>query len=832
MRGKTKGSGMSLLLGGGRTRSRSGEPKSGGASSSVPCDGPFTGIGTPTPRKEDLRLLTGQGCYSDDFVLPGQACAAIVRSPHAHARILGVDASQALACPGVLSVLTGADVEADGLKSIPHRPILKNTADIQMHNSDGSEPNISPHFPLPADRVRFVGEAVAIVVAESTAAARDAAELVAVDYELLPAVTEATDALRPDAVTLWDQFPSNLCVDAEFGDRASTDAAFETAPHVVRLETQVQRVTGVPMEPRAAVGAYDAETGRYTLYAGSGGTNRQKRELSIILAVPEDDVRVVARDVGGNFGTRNALYPEFALICWAAGRIGRPVKWTSDRIESFLSDYQGRDLHVEAELALDENGNFLAFRSSNLSNVGAHSVSFVPLTKGAGLMTSVYHIPSAVVRARAAHTNTPPTNSYRSAGRPEAMFVIERLIDIAARDVGIDRVELRRRNIIGDAPYPNPFGLTYDGGAYKAVMEQSLDLIDWDGHAARRERARERGQRRGIALANYIEITSGVPHERAEILVRPDGQIDLTIGTLSSGQGHETSFPQLLSEWLGVAHERVNLIQGDTDRVRTGGGSQSGRSMRLAGIVIGRATETILDKARRIAAKVLDAAPGDLTFDEGLFAVEGSNRSIDLFEIAERAANDTDLNAELSGPLHAVHAETVKEAGYPFGAAACEVEVDPETGRIEIVGYVAVDDVGRAINPLILEGQAHGGIAQGVGQALSEQCVYDDEGQMLTATFMDYAMPRADTLPTFTTAISEVPSPSNPLGVRAGGEGGTTPALAVVINAIVDALAEYGVRHLEMPATPERVWRAIRQGQTNGPDSGPTPGPDRRRAGT
>ena len=431
---------------------------------------PGRSIGQPIPRKEDFRLLTGRGCFSDDVNLPGQLYAEMVRSPYAHARISGIDTSEALAFPGVLCVLTGQDAAEEGLASIPHRPVLRGTADIQLNNTDGSNPNISPHFPLPTDRARFIGEVVAMVVAESAAAAKDAAERVVVDFEILPAVIASTESIKADAVKLWDEFPSNLCLDADVGDRAATNAAFQAAPHVVRLETLVQRVTGVPLEPRAAVGSYDEETGRYTLYAGSGGTNRQKRELAIILNVAEDDVRVVSREVGGNFGTRNAFYPEFALVCWASRRLGKPVKWTCERIDAFLSDYQGRDLHVEAELALDDGGKFLAFRSSNLSNVGAHSVSFVPLTKGAGLMTSVYDIPAAVVRARATHSNTPPTNSYRSAGRPEAMFVIERLIDLAARDLGLDRAEIRRRNIIGDAPNPNPLGLTYDGGADRSYL--------------------------------------------------------------------------------------------------------------------------------------------------------------------------------------------------------------------------------------------------------------------------------------------------------------------------------------------------------------------------
>jgi aerobic carbon-monoxide dehydrogenase large subunit len=783
----------------------------------VPSARACSGIGKPVLRQEDFRLVTGRGCFSDDVNLPSQAFAAIVRSPHAHARIEGIDVESALAQPGVVCVLTGTDVIADGLKSIPHRPVLRGTADIVLANRDGSDPFISPHPLLPADRARFVGEPVAIVIAESVAAAKNAAELVSVAYEPLPAVTHSVDAIEPGAPRVWDEAASNLCLDADVGDRAATEAAFATAAHVVRLETHVQRVTGVPLEPRAAVGVYDPASRRYTLYAGSGGTNRQKRELAGILGVEEDCVRVVSREVGGNFGTRNAFYPEFALICWASGRIGRPVKWTCERSESFLSDYQGRDLYVEAELALDPEGNFLAFRSSNLSNVGAHTVSFVPLTKGTELMTSLYRIPVAYVRARATLSNTPPTNSYRSAGRPEAMFVIERLIDLAAREHGFDRIELRRRNLIPDSslPYPNALGITYDGGAYEAAMDKALSLADWQGFSGRREGARRRGKRRGIGLANYIEITTGVPRERAEIVVHPQGRVDLTIGTLSSGQGHETSFAQLVTEWLGVPLACVRLVQGDTDLVSFGGGSQSGRSMRLAGIVVGRATDMILDKARLIAAEVLEASAADLVFDAGRFTVRGTDHAVSLFEIAAAALQRSGLPAALQGPLSGVHDETVTTAGFPYGAAVCEVEVDPETGHVELVRYAAVDDIGRAINPLILEGQAHGGIAQGVGQALLEDSRYDpQDGQLLSGSFMDYALPRADVLPSFDTAISEVPSPSNPLGIRAGGEGGTTPALAVVINAIVDALAEFGVRHIEMPATSERVWRAIHDAQS------------------
>jgi carbon-monoxide dehydrogenase large subunit len=784
------------------------------------------GIGQPVPRREDLRLIQGQGCFSNDFHLSGEAHAYFIRSPHAHATIVSIDASAALALEGVIAVLTGKDVEADGLKSLPHRPVLGHHADVKLTNTDGSEKFISPHLPLPPDRARFVGEAVAVVVAETVAIAKDAAELVNVEYEALPSVTGTLAAAAPDAPRVWNEH-ANVALDAQLGDAEATSAAFAHAAHVTSIKTWIQRLTGVPMEPRAAAASYDAQTQRYTLFAGSGNVVRQKRELAHILGIDEPMVRVVARDVGGNFGTRNAFYPEFAVIAWASRRVGRPVHWNCERQEAFLSDYQGRDLYVEAEIALDKDGRFLALRGSNLSNVGAHTVSFVPLTKGIGLMSSVYDIPSASFRGRAVNSNTPSTNSYRSAGRPEAMFVMERLIDMAAREHGFDRVELRRRNLIQPDrfPYANPLGLTYDSGAYPKTMERALELGKWQTFAQRRAAARQRGKHRGIAVANYVEITSGMPRERAEVTIQPGGTVDVVIGTLSSGQGHETSFAQLITEWFHVPIEQVRIITGDTDIVPAGGGSQSGRSMRLAGIVIGKASEALLTRSKRIAAHLLK--PGDheeeeaVRFENGRFTAatrDGTSKSFDIFDIAAAAANpDSALPDDLRGPLAAVSDETVQVAGYPFGSHVCEVEVDAETGTVELVDYVAVDDVGQAINPLILHGQAHGGIAQGVGQALHERCYYEDgSGQLLSGSFMDYAIPRASDLPDFITEISETPSPTNPLGVRAGGEGGTTPALGCVINAIVDALAEFGVTHIDMPATPERVWQAIQDARASG----------------
>ena len=767
------------------------------------------GIGQPVPRAEDRRLITGRGCYSDDVTLPHQAYAAFVRSPHAHARIRSIDVRAAQAVPGVLAVFTGAD--AAELAGIPHRPVPTNPHEVPLRSRDGSPFFVAPHPPLPADRVRCVGEPVAMVIAEAPALARDGAERVVVDYDPLPAVVGSLDAVAPAAPIVWDEARSNLCVDSLAGDEAAVAAAFAQAAHVVRFATRVNRVTGVPMEPRTAVGDWDETRGRYTVYSGSGGSWRLRSEIAGVLGVPESAVRVVARDVGGSYGTRNSSYPEHALVAWAARRVGRPVKWTGTRLETFLTDYQSRDLVSRVELALDAQGTFLAFRGDNASNIGAHAVSFIPLAKGVGVSTSVYHVPAVAMHGRAMLSHTAPTTPYRAAGRPEVMFVIERTIDLAARRHGFDRVALRRRNLVPATamPYRNPLGLLYDSGDYAAAQDRVVTLADWAGFEARRAEARRRRRYRGIGLGNYIELNTGMPRERTEITVHPEGRVDVVLGTLSAGQGHETSFPQLIVEWLGVAHEQVRLITGDTDQAPFGGGSHSGRSMRLGAVVMAKAADEIVARGRRLAAWLLEAAEADIEFAERRFRVKGTDHAVDLFAVAA-AAGRADAPEDLRGPLAAVSDETMSVPSYPYGCAVCELEVDPETGAVEIVRYTTVDDVGRAVNPLILHGQTHGGIAAGVGQALMELCHYDPAtGQAGSATFMDYAIPRADTLPSFDTEISEVPSTSNPLGLRGGGEGGTTPALGAVVNAIVDALAELGVEHVEMPATPERVWQAI-----------------------
>ncbi len=742
-----------------------------------------SGIGAALPRLEDARLLTGRGRYSDDYRLPDQAYGFVLRSLHAHARIASIDAGMARTMPGVRLVLTGADVVAEGLKPIPHMPLSQSPPDIRLDNLDGSLPLIEQPHILAVDTVRFVGEAVAFVVADSVAEAKDAAEAIVVTYETLPPI-------------------GDIAVDARVGNPRETRAGFADAPYVVRLETDIQRIAGVPMEPRAALGHYDPASGRYTLHAGGGAIVRPKKEIAIILGLEPEQVRVIAHEVGGNFGTRNYLYPEFALVAWASKKVGRPVKWTSERHEGFLSDYAARDLLVESELALAEDGKFLGLHASATSDVGAYTASFIPLTKGTQLMTSLYAMP-AVARARAVLSNSPSTAPYRSAGRPETMFVIERLIDMAARAHGFDRVELRKKNLIRSLPHRNAFGVTYDSGDYVGTLDEVLKLADWTGYPDRLRASTARGLRRGLGLGGYIESQSGAPNERAEVTVRGDGTVEVVIGTLSAGQGHATSFAQLVTEWLGIPADKVAIETSDSDRVVYGAGSHSGRSMRHAGTTIHQASQGIIAKGLKLAAQDLEASEADIAFADGRFTVKGTDRSVALVELTAK-----------HGPIADKGEVNSRVGSYPYGWHVCEVEVDAETGVVRIERYTTIDDVGRAVNPLILHGQTHGGIVQGAGQALKEHMVYDHNGQLLSGSFMDYAMPRADEFPAFVTALSEVPSTNHPLGFRGGGEGGITPALGVIINAVVDALADLGVTHIDMPASPERVWRAIQAADT------------------
>ena len=757
-------------------------------------------IGAPLRRTEDIRLTTGHGIYTSDVAPDGQCYAVLVRSPHAHAKIRAIDTTDALAAPGVLTVLTGADAVADGLRPIPHNPDWMGPPDATLRLPDGFDVFISPNHALPPDIVRYVGEAVAMVVAETLAAAADAAELVDIDYEPLPTIVDARAALAPGAPQIWPDCPGNLALTCEVGDKDATDRAFEDAAHIVTLDSWVHRVTGSPMEPRTALGDYDAETDHYTLRAGSGRGAVQTRErLALTLGVEKEQCRVVFGDMGGNFGTRNAFSPEFTLMPWAARRVGRPVKWVADRRECFLSDYQARDLTSKAELAIDIEGNFLGLRGVNTSNLGAYTVYFWPLRKGLSMMQSVYRIPSVYFQGHAALTTTMPTAVYRSAGRPEAIYMIERLIDLAADAHGFDRVDLRRRNLIpsGDMPFTNGVGVTYDSGDYAAAMDNALREADWAGFATRKAESAARGLCRGIGVANYIEVTSGIPRERAELKVCDNGYVELVVGTMSSGQGHETSFPQLVSEWLHIPFENVRFVANDTDRVSVGGGSHSGRSMRLVSIAVGEAVDDLIAKGKAITARTLQTPEAEIIYLDGAFHAPGG---------ASLSLQDASAESGLEG----VGDITNRAGGYPYGAHVCEVEIDPETGHVDILAWTAVDDVGLAVNPLILHGQAHGAVTQGIGQALLESICYDpDSAQILTGSFMDYAMPRADTTPPIKTLITEIPASSHPHGVRPGGEGGTTPALGLLINAIVDALSEFGVKHIEMPASPQRVWRAI-----------------------
>ena len=787
-------------------------------------------IGKPLPRKEDERLLTGKGHFTDDFNLDGQVYAVMVRSPHPHARIVSIDSAGAKAMSGVLGVFTGADCAADKIGSIPHDPVPKTKFDMKLQAPGGGPVFAGPHALLPADKVRHVGEAVVMVVAETKPQAMDAAEAVEVRYEELPFVLHTEDAMQPGAPTLWDEVPNNVTVETFFGDKDATDRAFAHAAYVVKKKFHIGRVTGVPIEPRSAVAQYEAAADSYVLYAGSGGAVRQQIELTRVVGVPPERLRVISADVGGNFGTRNRTFVEFGLVLWAAKKLGRPVKFTATRSEAFLSDYQGRDLVTSVELALDEKHKFIGLRATNISNVGARCVSLSPLSKGSGLISGSYAIPAASLRSVAVFTNTMPTNAYRSSGRPEVTFAIEQLVDEAAQQLGVDRIALRRKNMVPPKamPYRNAVGMLYDSGQYEENMDWAMDIADWKGFPARRREAKRRGKLLGRGLANYVESSIGAPKEQARITVRPQdssgpARVDAVIGTQSNGQGHETSFSQVVADLLHVPDESVNIIYGDTAVVKVGGGSHSGRSMRHAATVFSKAAADLIAKGKEVAAIVMGVAPNTVSFDDGRFSSRDTNRTFDFLELAGEAARHK-LPEALKDGLAVVTDNEMHEPVFPNGTAICEVEIDPDTGAIEITRYACIDDVGRCINPLIVDGQTHGAIAQGVGQAMWEQVYLDpDSGQPLTGSFMDYGMPRADYLPSFRTEIAEVLSPTNPLGIKAGGEGGTTAAPAVVMSAVLDALRDVGVNDLSMPLTSHKVWTAIQRAKADQPDASQSP---------
>ena len=676
----------------------------------LPDPASFVVIGKPLVRTEDARLVTGRGRFSDDFSVPGQVHAVMVRSPHPHARILKIDRAHAAAMPGVLGIFCGADVLADALGPIPHDPLPKTRYDMKLQAAGGGAMFIGPHLLLPADKARHVGEAVAMVVAQTLAQALDAAEAVQVEYEVLPGVFHSEDAMAPAAPAVWEEVPDNVPVDTLFGDHEATERAFARADHVVAKSFHVERVTGVPLEPRAALGHYDAASGRYTLHAGSGGAVRQKRELASVLGIRPECLRVLSCDVGGNFGTRNRVFVEFGLVLWASRKLGRPVKFTASRSEAFLSDYQGRDLVSKVELALDKAGRFLAMRATNISNVGARCVSLSPLSKGAGLIPGSYAIPVAALRAMAVFTNTMPTQAYRSSGRPEVTFAIERVIDIAAARLGFDRIELRRKNLIPREamPYRNAVGMTYDSGHYEENMDRAMAIADWNGFEMRRRETARRGKLLGRGLANYVESSIGAPHEQARISVRPQGCVEVVIGTQPSGQGHETSFAQVVSDLMRIAPETVKIILGDTDVVEVGGGSHSGRSMRHAATVFSKALPELVAKGKKIAGVILEMAPDEIEFTDGRFTARGTNRAFDFLELAKEAAGEANrhkLPDDLKDGIAVVADNEMHDPVFPNGCAVCEVEVDAQTGAVRITRYASVDDVGRAINPAIVDGQ-------------------------------------------------------------------------------------------------------------------------------
>ena len=763
------------------------------------------GIGQAIKRFEDVRLVRGQGRFHDDVNLAGQAHAVIVRSIHAHARIRALDAAAALRSPGVLAVFTGTDTADLGT--------MKMT--LKRKRPDGSPMFAPPHHGLTRDRVRYVGDPVAMVVAETLAQAEDAAERLAIDYEPLPAVTSTADAVGGPAV--WDECHDNVSNVHEVGDRAATDAAFAAAARTVRRRYVISRVHAQYMEARGALGVWDPGEQRYTLYADVQYPHRVRTALATnILKVPEHQVRVIAGDVGGGFGTKGWQYPEHRLVLWAARRLGRPVKWRCERREAIPADEHARDNVTDAELALDGDGRFLALRVRTLANVGAYVSSdrnLLATFSNIATLVGVYAFPAAHVQVTSVLSNTNSTAPYRGAGRPEATYVIERLIDDAARELGLDAVELRRRNLVPASamPYRTATGVTYDCGDFPAQMEAALKLADVGGFAARREAARARGRLRGLGIANAIERAAGPQPEFAEIRFAPSGTVTVFMGTKNQGQGHETTFKQILHERLGLNPEDVRYIDGDTDRVAFGMGSMGSRSTVIGGTALWMASDKIIAKGRRIAAKMLEAAEADINFVDGAFSVVGTDRALPLRDVARAAFQPASLPKGVEPGLYETGTFSPPSDTWPNGCHVCEVEIDPETGAVALVGYVIADDVGTVINPLTLKGQIHGGVAQGVGQALMEQIVYDaDSGQLLTGSFMDYALPRADTLPDIAVESHPVPTKLNPLGAKGAGEAGTVGALPVVMNAVLDAVAPLGVRHLDMPATSERVWRAIR----------------------
>ncbi|WJR75421.1 xanthine dehydrogenase family protein molybdopterin-binding subunit [Bradyrhizobium sp. NP1] len=767
------------------------------------------GVGQPVRRKEDDTLVRGKGRYTDDFVLPKQAYAWMVRSSHAHGIIKDINTDAAKAMPGVLGVWTGADLVAAN-----YNPL---TSGVPLKNRDGS-PLLQTNRPaLATDRVRFVGDPIAFVVAETAAQARDAAEAVELDIEPLPAVTDAAQAARPGAPQLYDHIPNNTALDYHFGDSEKIDAAFAAAAHVTKLDIVNSRVAVAPMEPRAALASYDGPSQRYTLRVPTQGVAGNKATLAGILNVPAEKVRIITGHVGGSFGMKNVSYPEYTCILYAAKTLSRPVKWTDERSTSFLSDNHGRSQLIHGELALDADGRFLALRISGYGNLGAYvaGVAPMPLSLSIGKnIASVYRTPLLSIDIKTVLTNTTLMGAYRGAGRPEANYYMERLIDRAADEMGIDRLALRKRNFVKPAqlPFAAASGFTYDSGDFAGVFNKALEVADYANFPKRRKESRKQGKLRGIAVGSYLEVTAPPRGELGRITFEIDGTVKLTTGTLDFGQGHATPFAQVLSAQLGVPFEKITLEQGDSDQVWTGGGTGGSRSITATGSAIIQSSQLVIAKGKQVAAHFLEASESDIEFTNGRFTIAGTDRSIGIMELAERL-RDAKLPDGVPASLDVDHATKDTPSTFPNGCHVAEVEIDPDTGVVQVVRYTGVNDFGTIVNPMIVAGQLHGGVVQGIGQALMEEVRYDAGGQPITGSFMDYALPRAEDAPVMTIGDHPSPTKTNPLGTKGCGEAGCAGSLATITNAVLDALSDYGVKQIDMPLTPERVWRAIQNGK-------------------
>jgi carbon-monoxide dehydrogenase large subunit len=767
------------------------------------------GIGQPVTRKEDPRFLTGRGRYVSDIDLARQAYAVFLYSSHAHARIRGIDIAAAARVSGVHAVLTGQDWAADGLGTLD--------PEFMPEDMGGPKGHRTKRPPLAIGRVRYVGERVAVVIAATEALARDAAELIAIDYDVLPALVHAQDTVRPDAPRVHDDIPGNVSVTLRMGNAEAVEPAFTQAQHVTRMSLVNNRITAVTMEPRGCIADYDAGTARYTLYTCTQNVHGVRHGLAHqILHVPESRIRVVARDVGGGFGMKGPVYPEEAVAVWAARRVGRPVKWIPSRTEALLGDDDGRDQVVEAELALARDGRFLALRWTGMHNAGAYieGAGAIPILFSLKLASTVYDIPAVSVTSRLVLTNTAPTIPYRGAGRPEAVYIIERLIDRAAHEMRLDPAELRRRNLIGSFPYQTKPGWLYDSGDFAAAMTKCQALADWQGYSERHAASAAAGRLRGRGIVYYTDNT-GIFNERMELRFDPCGELTIVAGTLSHGQGHETSYAQMVSDWLGVPAEKIRLAQADTDEVAIGRGTYASRSMMVGGSALRAAADEVIERGKRFAAHFMEADAADIIFSEGNFTIAGTDRTMPLEQIAQMSFIPVGIPSDLGVGLQGAGAFSADVPSFPNGCHICEVEIDPETGAVVLDRYTVVDDIGTVINPLLARGQIQGGVAQGAGQALIEDMIYErDSGQLVTGSLLDYGIPRADNLPVIEVDFSPVPSASNPLGIKGVGEGGTVAATPTVMNAILEALAPLGVSDVPMPATPERVWRAIHRAST------------------